>query len=118
MKKIIRNTSLNAIELQTILTEIEGTLNSRLLTYPSAEINDGPPLTPSHFLCGHRLLTLPDTEEGSDYISQESAKTSEIPPENNASFLETMEKGIPNRPQGTTFLAGEQKHIGRASGSK
>ena len=29
LKKIIRNTSLIAIELQIILTEIEGTLNSR-----------------------------------------------------------------------------------------
>ena len=74
LKKMIGNTSLNAIELQTILTEIEATLNSRPLTYPYTDINDGPPLTPSHFLCGHRLLTLPDTEEDSDYIPQESAK--------------------------------------------
>ncbi|XP_078370371.1 uncharacterized protein LOC144654153 [Oculina patagonica] len=71
---MIGNTSLNAIELQTILTEIEATLNSRPLTYPYTDINDGPPLTPSHFLCGHRLLTLPDTEENSDYIPHESAK--------------------------------------------
>ena len=61
LKKMIRNTLLNAIELQTILTEIEATLNSHPLTYPYTDINDGPPLTPSHFLCGHRLLTLPDT---------------------------------------------------------
>ena len=71
---MIRNTSLNAIELQTILTEIEATLNRRPLTYPYTDINDGPPLTPSHFICGHRLLTLPDPEEDSDYIPQESAK--------------------------------------------
>jgi len=25
------------------------------------DINDASPLTPSHFLCGHRFLTLPDT---------------------------------------------------------
>jgi len=30
------------------------------LTYPSVDIYDASPLTPSHFLCGHRLLTLPD----------------------------------------------------------
>jgi len=71
---MIRNTSLNAIELQTILTEIEATLNSRLLTYPYTYINDGFPRTPSYFLCKHILLTLPDTEEDSDYIPQESAK--------------------------------------------
>ena len=74
LKKMIRNTSLNAIELQTVLTEIEATLNSHPLTYPYTDINDGPPLTPSHFLCGHRLLTLPDTDEDSDYIPQESVK--------------------------------------------
>ena len=59
---------------KTILTEIQATLNSRPLTYPYTDINDGPPLTPSHFLRGHRILTLPDTEEDSNYIPQESAK--------------------------------------------
>ena len=68
---MIRNTSLNAIELQTILTEIEATLNSRPLTYLYTDINDDPPLTPSQFLYGHRLLTLPGTEEDSDYINKE-----------------------------------------------
>ena len=67
---MIRNTSLNAIELQTILTEIEATLNSRPLTYPYTYINDGFPRTPSYFLSKHILLTLPDTEEDSDYIPQ------------------------------------------------
>ena len=68
---MIRNTSLNAIELQTILTEIEATLDSHPLSYLYTDINDGPPLTPSHFLCGHRLLTLPDTEEDSNYIPED-----------------------------------------------
>lgn len=74
LKKMIGNMLLNAIELQTILTEIKAALNSRPLAYPYTDINDGPPLTPSHFLCGHRLLTLPDTIEDSNYIPQESAK--------------------------------------------
>ena len=74
LKKIIRNTSLNAIELQTILKEIDATFNSCPLTYPYTDINDGPPLTPSHFLCRHRLLILPDTEEDTHYIPQESVK--------------------------------------------
>ena len=59
------------IELNTILTEVEAVLNSRPLTYPYIDINDASPLTPSHFLCGHRLLTLPDTKEKEvdpDYI--------------------------------------------------
>ena len=74
LKKMIRNTSLNAIELQTILTEIDATLNSCPLIYPYTDINEGPPLTPSHFLCRLRLLTLPGTEEDTHYIHQESAK--------------------------------------------
>ena len=65
---MIRNTSPNAIELQTMLTEIEATLNSRPLTHPYTDINDGPEF---HFLCG--LVTLPDTKEDSNYIPQESA---------------------------------------------
>ena len=77
-------------------------------------------LPPSHFLCGHRLLTLPDTEEDSRLKSRPKInnKTSEIQPENNASFLKTMAKRIRNRSQGTTFIAEEQKHIGGASGSR
>ena len=43
---------------------------------------------------------------------------SEIPSENNASFLETMAKGILNWSQGTTFIAEQQKHIGRVCGSR
>ena len=61
------------IELNTILTEVEAVLNSHPLTYPYVDINDASALTPSHFLCGHRLPTLPDTrvsvkESYPDYI--------------------------------------------------
>ena len=49
------------VELNTILIEVEAVFNSRPLTYRYVDINDASPLTPSHFLCGHRLLTLPDT---------------------------------------------------------
>lgn len=55
------------IELETIITEVEATLNGRPLTYTYVDINDAPPLTPSHFLCGHRLLTLPDKSQGDDF---------------------------------------------------
>ena len=79
LKKTVGNTSLNILELQTMLAEIESILNSRPLTYSYTDINDGPPLTPSHFLCEHRLLTLPDTlleteYEDSDYTLKEPAK--------------------------------------------
>ena len=73
LKKTIGKACLNIIELNTILIEVEAVLNSRPLTYPYVDINDASPLTPSHFLCGHRLLTLPDTrvsvkESDPDYI--------------------------------------------------
>jgi len=66
------------IELQTAPTEIEAILNSHPLTYPYKDINDGPPLTPANFLCGHRLINLPETsddEDDSEYLPQpESAE--------------------------------------------
>ena len=65
-KKTIGKASLNFIELQTILTETEGIINSRPITFPYGEIDDGPPLTPSHFLCGHRLLLLPPNLEAQE----------------------------------------------------
>ena len=73
LKKTIGKACLNIIELNTILIEVEAVLNSRPLTYPYVDINDASPLTPSHFLCGHRLLALPDTrvsvqESDPDYI--------------------------------------------------
>ena len=61
LKKTLGKACLNMIELNTILTEVEAVLNSRPLTYPYTDINDASPLTPSHFLCGYRLLTLPET---------------------------------------------------------
>ncbi|XP_068739228.1 uncharacterized protein [Montipora capricornis] len=61
LKKTKGKAYLNTIEINTILTEVEAVLNSRPLTYPYVDINGAAPLTPSHFLCGHRLLTLPDT---------------------------------------------------------
>ena len=66
LKKTIGNASLNVIELQTALTEIEAILNSRPLTYPYTDINEGPPLTPANFLCGHRLINLPETSDDED----------------------------------------------------
>ena len=50
-------------EVTTILTEVEATLNSRPPTYPSSDMNDMIPLTPSHFLCGFRIMNLPEVRE-------------------------------------------------------
>ena len=61
--KTVGKACLNMIELNTILTEVEAVFDSRSLTYPYIDINDASPLAPSHFLCGHRFLTLPNTHK-------------------------------------------------------
>ena len=69
LKKILGKALLNMIELTTVGTEIEAVLNSRPLTYVYSDIEDGPPLTPSHFLCGHRLITVPHLQNQSSVDS-------------------------------------------------
>ena len=59
LRKIIGQSKLYYDELITVLDEIEAVINSRPLTYLSPEDLDEP-LTPSHFLCGRRILSLPD----------------------------------------------------------
>ena len=45
--------------LLTIMTEVEGLLNSRPLTHVSSDPNDLQALTPNHFLIGHACPNLP-----------------------------------------------------------
>ena len=56
------------------MTEVEAIINSRPLSYVSSEDLDES-LTPSHMLCGHRILSLPDgtvtTEDNADETSQD-----------------------------------------------
>ena len=62
LKKILKNTKVTSEELQTVLVEIEATLNSRPLSFVSSgEIEE--PLTPYHLLCGIRSLAMPEQEE-------------------------------------------------------
>eukprot|EP00794_Sanderia_malayensis_P015458 gene15458-biopygen12863 len=56
-RKVLGNAKLTFDELNTVLSEIENTLNSRPLTYSYDEI-EGQVLTPSHLMFGHRLSTL------------------------------------------------------------
>ena len=75
-------------------------LNSRPLTYPYGDINDASPLTPSHFLCGDHLLTLPDTrvsvkESDPDYIPTDVStkdEESEVSRDSDTGLLDTMAK--------------------------
>jgi len=55
LKKVLGNAKLSYEELESVLIETEGVLNSRPLTYLYDELTKAP-LTPSHLVIGHRLL--------------------------------------------------------------
>ena len=59
LRKTTGNAQLTYGELLTSVVEVEMTLNSRPLSYVSAEDAEEP-LTPLHLLCGYRILSLPD----------------------------------------------------------
>ena len=63
LKKILGQSCVTYEELLTVLTEIECVLNSRPLTYVSTEDLEEP-LTPSHLICGRRILSVP-----SEYVA-------------------------------------------------
>jgi hypothetical protein len=58
--KTIGRAKLKYEELQTILVEIEATINSRPITYCYDDGEEGQALTPAHFLIGKRLTSLPE----------------------------------------------------------
>ena len=61
LRKTLRNARLNYDELRTVLVEVEGTINSRPLTYICLSSDDPEePLTPSHLMIGRRILSLPE----------------------------------------------------------
>ena len=72
LKKVIGNARLSFDEMLTVLVEVEGTLNSRPLTYdddnPSEEV-----LTPSHLIHGRRNHSLPGVLESEEEFGQNSA---------------------------------------------
>ncbi|XP_068721096.1 uncharacterized protein [Montipora capricornis] len=65
LHKVISNARLTFNELLTVLVEVEGTLNSRPLTY---EYNnpEGEVITPAHLIYGRRLQSLPEVSEEED----------------------------------------------------
>ncbi|XP_062557114.1 uncharacterized protein LOC134221972 [Armigeres subalbatus] len=60
--KVVGETPLSPEDFTTLLVQIEGCLNSRPLTPMSDDPNDLEPLTPSHFLIGSSLQSLPDPD--------------------------------------------------------
>ena len=59
LRKIIGQARLSYDELSTALVEVEAVVNSRPLSYIAMDDLDEP-LTPSHLLSGHRIMSLPD----------------------------------------------------------
>lgn len=62
IKRILGNAILTYEEFCTLLSQIEATLNSRPLYPLSSDPNDLEPLTPSHFLIGRAITSLPDPD--------------------------------------------------------
>lgn len=58
--KVMGETSPSAEDLNTLLVQVEGCLNSRPLTPMSDDPNDLESLTPAHFLIGTSLQALPE----------------------------------------------------------
>ncbi|GFS61188.1 integrase catalytic domain-containing protein [Trichonephila clavipes] len=59
LRKTVGRATLFRDELETLLIEIEGVLNSRPLTYIFSEFNEPEPLTPSHMILERRVNSLP-----------------------------------------------------------
>ena len=59
LRKVLGNARLTFDELLTVLVEVEGTLNSRPLTYDYNEV-EHEVLTPSHLIFGRRIQSMPD----------------------------------------------------------
>lgn len=65
LKRVLSMANLDYEEMNTVLVQIEGILNSRPLTPISSDPSDLIPLSPAHFLIG-RTLTLPPAPQVED----------------------------------------------------
>ena len=70
LKKSVGRARLSFDELSTLLIEIETIINSRPLSYLSMEDLEEP-LTPSHLLTGHRILSLPNVTAAADSTDEQ-----------------------------------------------
>ena len=59
IKKTLGRAFISLDQLQTIVVEIEGMMNDRLLTYVHSDLQDPQPLTPANLLYGRRLQQAP-----------------------------------------------------------
>ena len=65
LKKTISGARLTYEELLTVVIEVEMILNCRPLSFVSSEDFEEP-LTPSHLLCGRRMMSLPDNSSDTE----------------------------------------------------
>ena len=78
MRKTIQKTLLTVIQLQTILKEVEATINARPLVYIGDDLESNITLTPRHFLSLNPYTGIPETENDQndpDYSPYESSST-------------------------------------------
>ncbi|XP_071128314.1 uncharacterized protein [Mytilus edulis] len=69
IKAILGKSCVSTEMLNTIVIEIEGTLNNRPITHISTDIKDPEPLTPAHLLYGRRLDN--QSEQNIDSVTSE-----------------------------------------------
>ena len=60
LRKVLGNAKLTYEDLLTVVTEVEGALNSRPITYVYTDATEEP-LNPSYLIIGRRVATLPDS---------------------------------------------------------
>ena len=75
LRKILGKALLTYSELNTLLIEIEGVINSRPLTAVSDDPRDPVPITPAHLAIGRQLQGVPDTQE--DNLKESRSKAIE-----------------------------------------
>ena len=63
IKKVLGRSFVSYEILHTLVTEIEGVMNDRPLTYVTSDAADPDPLTPAHLLYGRRITTLPHRDD-------------------------------------------------------
>ncbi|XP_068723639.1 uncharacterized protein [Montipora capricornis] len=78
LRKTLRNAKLDYDELHTILVEVEGTLNSRPVTFVSSDDVEEP-LTPFHLIYGRGILSLPDVTRNREASLSQAVSSDDMP---------------------------------------
>ncbi|XP_044166607.1 uncharacterized protein LOC122950686 [Acropora millepora] len=78
LRKTLRNAKLDYDELHTILVEVEGTLNSRPLTFVSSDDVEEP-LTPLHLIYGRGILSLHDFTRNREASLSQAVSSGDLP---------------------------------------